>query len=512
MSKAFSPNKGGGKPGKAAVPVDAGISISDGLDDAYGNTAHYTYPQAEINHNEISGTPAEGVPLYPEVESNPSQAQRLHRFRIQGFKDVWATVVFATFVIFSIVWSIVQLATYRFDRDTRGQSPFSPAENQPYIMWFVIACLLSAVASVISSISLLIIAQRIPVELIYIANLMTIVMFIISAVVAFVRVHVVVGLVMVICTILQAIWLFLVRHRIPFAAALLKASAQLIMSYRFTVVLNLALCVVSFGYVVLWGFGVAAPVDRFYKDKGNAGYGVAIGVLAFTLMWVSQVIPNVMHVTTSGLVATWYFAGSNNMPRNPTLASFKRATTTSFGSICFGSLIVAIIQFLRWLVESSGSDYENGFLRCLLECLLRCLQNIVEYFNRYAFVHVAIYGCSYIEGAKRTFALCQQCFFSAYFNDCLVTPTLNMFTLSISLLFALISGAISRSWPMGVLVFFVAAMVHSLFFTAVESAITTVFVCFAEFPQALRESNPQLYDSIYAADANGTHNNAPPPV
>ncbi|KAG5464049.1 hypothetical protein LSCM1_00229 [Leishmania martiniquensis] len=512
MSKAFNYDRGNEKPGKAPVAANAGIPISDGLAGTYGNTTQYGYPQAEVNYDPLAGPPVEGVPLYPEAASNAAQTPRLQRFRIQGFKDVWATILFAVFVLFSIAWSVAQLATYRFDRGTPGQSPFTPTENQPGLFWFVIACVFSAAVSVVSSMAMLIVAQRIPVELIYIANFMTIAMFLISAVVAFVRVHVVAGIIMVLCTVFQAVWLFLVRHRIPFAAALLKASAKLIIAYKFTFVLNLALCVLSFGYVVLWGFGMAAPIDRFYKDQGNGGYGVAIGLLAFTLMWVSQVIPNVMHVTTAGLVATWYFAGLNNMPRNPTLASFKRATTTSFGSICFGSLVVAIIQFLRWLVESSGSDYENGFLRCLLECMLRCLQSIVEYFNRYAFVHVAIYGCSYIEGAKRTFALCQQCFFAAYFNDCLVTPTLNMFTLSISLLFALLAGAISRSWPMGVLVFLVAAIVHSLFFTAVDSAVTTVFVCFAESPEALRESDPQLYSSIYAADANGTHNNAPPPV
>ncbi|CAJ1012707.1 putative Plasma-membrane choline transporter [Leishmania naiffi] len=508
MSKTYTDKQGNGKLGKGLTSTDAGIPIRGG--DEYSSNFNY-YPPADVNYEQFSGTPADGTLLYPEVTSNAVQAPRLSRFRIRGFKDVWASIVFAIFVLFSIVWSIVQLATYRFDPDASGRSPFSSASG-PRLMWIVIACLLSAGASVISSSALLIVAQRIPVQMIYVANIITILMFLASAVAAFLRLNVIVGLLMVICTIFQAVWLFLVRDRIPFAAALLRTSAKLISTYKSTFVLNLVLCVVTLGYVVLWGYGVAAPIDRFYKGTANGGYGFVIAVLVFSLMWVSQVMPNVMHVTSSGLVATWYFAGSNNMPRNPTLASFKRAITTSFGSICFGSLVVAIIQFIRWLVESSGSDYENGFLRCLLECMLRCLQSIVEYLNRYAFVHVAIYGCGYIEGAKRTFALCKQCFFAAYFNDCLLAPTLNMFLFAISLLYALIAGVVSRSWPIGVLVFCVAAMVHSLFFVPVDSAVTTVFVCFAECPDALRESDPELYAAIYAADANGTNNNALPPV
>lgn len=511
MSRAFSAGMNNGALGKSPTPMDAGIPMMSSGADAYGNGAHTQYPQAEPHYSGVGGPPVDGTPLYPEAASNPVQAPRLSRFRIQGFKDVWATFVFAIFVIFSIVWSIVQLTTYHFDADPHSQSPFSGA-NGPRVGYVVIACLASAVASVISSIVMLALMQRIPVHMIYVANIMTIFMFLASAVLAFLRINVVVGILMIICGVFQAVWLFLVRDRIPFAAALLRTAARLISTYKLTVVLNLMLCTLSFGYITLWGYGVAAPVDRMYKDQANGGYMFVVAVLVFSMLWMSQVTPNVMHVTTSGLVATWYFAGSDNMPRNPTLASFKRATTTSFGSICFGSLVVAIIQFIRWLVESAGSDYENGFLHCLLACILQCIERIVEYFNRYAFVHVAIYGCSYIEGAKRTFTLCKQCFFAAYFNDCLVSPTLNMFTLAVSLVFALIAGVSSKSWPIGVLVFVVAVLVHSLFFVPVDSAVTTVFVCFAECPEALRESDLQLYATIHAADANGTHNNAPPPL
>ncbi|GET93294.1 hypothetical protein, conserved [Leishmania tarentolae] len=510
MGKDFDDGKYNGQFGKAPVPTDAGIPVRPEEAAMYGNGGQYGYQQAEIHYNDYGGQPAEGTLLYPETTSNPAQAPKLNRFRIQGFKDVWATFVFATFVLFSIVWSVVQIATYHFDLGAK-ESPFSQVDGRR-LSWFIVACLASIIASVISSIVMLTLMQLIPVQMIYVANIMSILMFVAAAVIAFLLLNVIVGIVMVICGIFQAVWFFLVRHRIPFAAALLKTSAKIISTYKFTVVLNLILCIVSFGYVALWGFGVAAPVDRLYKDQGNAGYVVAIALLVFTMLWVMQVTPNVMHVTTSGLVATWYFAGSDNMPRNPTLASFKRATTTSFGSICFGSLLVAIIQFIRWLVESSGSDSENGFLRCLLSCILHCIERILEYFNRYAFVHVAIYGCSYIEGAKRTFALCKQCFFSAVFNDCLVSPTLSMFSLAVSLVFALVAGILARSWPLGVLVFLVSVLVHSLFFVPVESAVTTVFVCFAECPEALRESDLPLYTAIHAADANGTHNNAPPPL
>ncbi|KPI88585.1 hypothetical protein ABL78_2318 [Leptomonas seymouri] len=495
------------KPGKAPAPTDAGIPVNPNAGNVYGNhAAAYQYPQAEINYNQLDGAPVDGTPLYPDAAF---QTPKLSRFRIRGYQDLWAAVLFGILFLFSIVWSIVHLATYDY-QENKDVSPAAGGSDTIGAGRIVVVCAFGGVLSLVTAFAVLLLAQKVPVQMIYIANIITVIMFAVSAIMAFIRIDIVVGILMLICTLLQAVWLYLVRARIPFAAALLRTAAQLMSKYKSVFALNVGLCVVMFGYIVLWGYGVAAPIDRFYAKKGNGGYGFVVGLLVFILLWVSQVVPNVMHVTTSGLVATWYYAGSSNMPPHPAIASFKRAITTSFGSICFGSLIVAVIQFLRWLLQSS-SDNENGFIRCCVDCMLRCIERIVEYFNRYAFVHVAIYGCGYIEGAKRTFELCKQCLFAAYFNDCLVEPTLSLFALAISILFGFLSG-LATSWPIGVLVFFVALLVHQLVFIGVTSSVTTIFVCFAENPDALRESDPELYAAIYAADANGTNNNALPPV
>lgn len=61
------------------------------------------------------------------------------------------------------------------------------------------------------------------------------------------------------------------------------------------------------------------------------------------------------------------------MSKSPTLASFKRACTTSIGSICFGSLIIAIIQTLRAIAQMFRGDGNDGilaFLACLIDCIL----------------------------------------------------------------------------------------------------------------------------------------------
>ena len=73
------------------------------------------------------------------------------------------------------------------------------------------------------------------------------------------------------------------------------------------------------------------------------------------------------------------------------LDSFFRAITTSFGSICLGSLIVAIVQAARHMLHRLRAT-DDGLLYCLAECCLRCIEAIIEYFNEWAFIYVAIYG------------------------------------------------------------------------------------------------------------------------
>lgn len=55
-------------------------------------------------------------------------------------------------------------------------------------------------------------------------------------------------------------------------------------------------------------------------------------------------------------------SGAVSVPvSNPTAASAKRALTTSFGSICYGSLIIAIIQTLKAMARSAQqSAADNG--------------------------------------------------------------------------------------------------------------------------------------------------------
>lgn len=67
------------------------------------------------------------------------------------------------------------------------------------------------------------------------------------------------------------------------------------------------------------------------------------------------------------------------------------ATTTSFGSICLGSLLVAALQTIRALIQFARNG-KHQILVLVVDCIIGCIDNLLQYFNKYAFTQIAIYG------------------------------------------------------------------------------------------------------------------------
>jgi uncharacterized protein (DUF486 family) len=143
---------------------------------------------------------------------------------------------------------------------------------------------------------------------------------------------------------------------------------------------------------------------------GTCSNGKVIGLLVFVtfaMYWISEWLKNTIHTTISGVYGSWYF-NPNAMPKGATRGAFKRSVTYSFGSISLGSLIVAIIQFLRQICSAaqrnaaSDGNIVGSILFCILGCLISLLNWAVEFLNRYAFSYIALYGKSYVAAAKDT--------------------------------------------------------------------------------------------------------------
>lgn len=207
--------------------------------------------------------------------------------------------------------------------------------------------------------------------------------------------------------------------RIPFSVLMLQTAIDVSKKYGHTYVVSLigGLLAAAFG---AWYSVTLVAIYVQYTPNGNnsqcnngvgsCGNGKVIGLLVFVtfaMYWISEWLKNTIHTTISGVYGSWYF-NPNSPPKGATRGAFKRSVTYSFGSICLGSLLVAIIQFLRQICSAaqrnaaSDGNIVGTILFCILGCLISLLNWAVEFLNRYAFSYIALYGKSYVSAAKAT--------------------------------------------------------------------------------------------------------------
>mmetsp|Transcript_28641 Transcript_28641/g.51793 ORF Transcript_28641/g.51793 Transcript_28641/m.51793 type:complete len:493 (-) Transcript_28641:409-1887(-) len=320
---------------------------------------------------------------------------------------------------------------------------------------------------------------------------------------------------LIFCCYAKAVW-----PRIPFASVNLLTACTAIKKNAGTILVAYFFVALAFGWTLLWSVSLMGVWDKVIQAKtvtvgDNVSYeqnSVNYGYLFLLLLsyfFTHQVIQNTTHVAVAGTVGSWWFS-----PEDATsccsaglMGSLIRALTTSFGSICFGSLLVAIIQSLKALAQTARNQ-DNGILICLAECILSCLESILEYFNKWAFVYVGLYGYSYLEAGKNVFTLFKNRGWEAIIADDLINNVFFFLSLCVGGICAAIGYAFNEDSPEGWFdnspnpgsisstcagLGFVAGLVlSSILMSTIASAVNTVIVCFAEGPAEFEANHPEL--------------------
>jgi hypothetical protein len=371
------------------------------------------------------------------------------------------------------------------------------------------------------------IAQRYPKQLIIGSIVTWVALWMLLGVLAL-FVSPVMGIILIICGALMILIYFLWRKRIPFASALLSTCATVTKKWPAMVSIPYYGIMMLFVWVLLWGAHVVVWFIKMSNDyqayqctNGTTeGYSDLSSIFyfwsAFSYYWAANVVSNIVHVTLCGVFATWYFLGGDNnaIPKNPTSKSLRRAVTTSFGSICLGSLLVAILQTIKTIVRSFRSR-SNPVLYFIVMCLLNCIESLIRYFNKYAFVQVAVYGMSFCDAAKATVNLIKTNGFDALINDYILDKVLFLGGLvgglfvggaGFGLGYAMFAGDLGYAAACGLVGIFVGYGVMMNAMRVIESGVATILVCFICDPESLRRNDAELHNLFVTTYDFGTGN------
>eukprot|EP00438_Fugacium_kawagutii_P016720 Skav227664 [mRNA] locus=scaffold58:615270:615965:- [translate_table: standard] len=132
-----------------------------------------------------------------------------------------------------------------------------------------------------------------------------------------------------------------------------------------------------------------------------------------------------------GVFSRWYFSKEGPL----LLPSVKVALGTSFGSICFGTFVVAAINAVQMLVRSVrvAAQEDGNIVGCIvalvLECIIDAIGDMLEYFNAWVYVQCAMRGGSFCESARATCAMISCNGLKAIIGDLLVDRVVLLGTL-----------------------------------------------------------------------------------
>ncbi|XP_020979922.1 CTL-like protein DDB_G0274487 isoform X2 [Arachis ipaensis] len=263
---------------------------------------------------------------------------------------------------------------------------------------------------------------------------------------------------------LQLLYVISVIDRLPFTMLVLQKAVKMVWNLPEVMKVAHAFVLLLLSWMVLWSFGVAGVVA---SSMGDGGRWWLLVVLSVSLFWTGAVLCNTLHVVVSGIVFlanVHYSKESSSFPTKSLMKSLQYALTTSFGSICYGSLFTAVIRTMRWQIGVYGKSFNHS------------ARDAWELFQSTGVEALVAYDCS---GA-----------------------IMLMGTIFGGLITGTCAGAwawikwSNRAFMIGSMSMLMGMMLVGVAMVVVESAVTSIYVCYAEDPLSIHRWDPEFFNQI----------------
>jgi len=415
--------------------------------------------------------------------------------------------IFAAIFYMQLIAVLVVMFIYGVPAVTTGSNS---ADFMPYVN---VAGITGGFAFIFSGLGLLVLMACADL-LIKISLFFVVFMSLAWAIFSFMAGQIFMGVIFLFCFGVGLCYIKAAWSRIPFATANLKTAITAVKANFGVVFIAYFMTGIGLVWAVLWVMSLTGILSNYcgsYDEcQQNFPYGPFFGLLV-SYFFTLQVVMNVIHVTSAGVVGSWWFEPQDScFCSGIVLGSYVRSLTTSFGSICFVSLLVAIVEALRALANTArNNDDANAILICLVDCILACIQGILEYFNKWAYIYVGLYGYGYLDAGKNVMRLFQDRGWEAVIADDLVSNALFL----VSLIVGLVTGGVGlivsystdffptqsqseENYLCFVIGLIIGIMLCSITLSVVGSGVNAVIVLFADAPAEFQSNHPDLSNKM----------------
>lgn len=300
----------------------------------------------------------------------------------------------------------------------------------------------------------------------------------------------------------------MLRERVALAITLVRESVKALIAMPFLIFFPLFECIVFGLFTALWAVyslylvssgNLTTEVDDISGDSYkvlsyNDNATVAIVFLLFVWVWNTAFVEALGQLLTSHAVLTWYFAPNRKQVSNMQVIQ-SAATCARYhgGTAAFGSLLIALLQYLRLCLDYLRSRLQGRTSRlarcclCSLSCLLCCFEKCLQFVCDAAYVQCAMHGTAFCTSAVRGVSLIARNLGRVSTVTAVAVFVVFVGKLSIALTTALVaylyfasymSDQLSGPVMASVLVGYIAYQTSSLFLNVVSATANTILQAF----------------------------------
>ncbi|CEP10848.1 hypothetical protein [Parasitella parasitica] len=225
------------------------------------------------------------------------------------------------------------------------------------------------------------------------------------------------------------------KHRIKQTVSVIELACDVVRFNPGTILVSFILLVIFIAFSILWIIffnrlwllGHSADKSSIMGTVwvvNNYVYALAAFYVVF-YMWTAKLLVYMERFSLAAITAHWYFHRND---RSPTTTATNllwknvlvKASTTSFGTLAFGSLILAIIQFLQFIARyiRKYSKTARPFTT-VFSFILRYIDAIVSTFSNYTISLAGITGESFCSAATSATKIFRRNLLTGLFGDLL---------------------------------------------------------------------------------------------
>lgn len=343
------------------------------------------------------------------------------------------------------------------------------------------------------------------------------------------------GVVVTLTVVMDLTWMIKTKSGLDFVAVLFELVVDFLLGHPSLAAVTMGILVVY----TIWASWLCTTIA--FVGEGVSPWSFSMLYLYLHFYWTSNILKNILTVVVSGTTMIWYYRDDSsevspgtldqenvsdhdspsdhqdgqqnssdsdggslfaagygaNMDRRVVGHFLKSALSSSFGSVCIGSLLCPLAHVIWNIVRWARRDESVLSRRFGSRLRSEHVDHFIRTYHKYSFVHIAGYGKPFYVAAQDAWALIEARGVEAIVDD---DPTSRLLLLGAngwaSVMCAMCISALSSSGHavfFGLASFTLCYTTLSIATNVVAAVIKTLFVCFAEHPSRLSQLNPLIY-------------------